>query len=274
MKNIGSFVKKHGVKQVISLLYLIPSLLLLVGLLMIAISMFKAPETERTMYLIGIGVLLILIIILLVARTASLPRYSFEMYENGIKIIYKNDKTPNEEYCFDEIPEIWHIAVDGGNKTTHVAFKGNDSLSYYVISSKISDSKGLIHNLTNKVNAQLLPGKSSALTQGERLVFAMLPAGGEHVMTSEKAIAPYLQQSKKEHLSVDRFSLFDGQKTFALADISSVNLDEKGANILVKSIAGTTLYTQNYFSICNANLFLELMKGIVAHPTEKPSEIV
>ncbi|PZP49672.1 MAG: hypothetical protein DI598_07265 [Pseudopedobacter saltans] len=262
MKNIGSFVKRHGIKPTVSLLYIVPAVLLFVGIVMVFISMFKAPPTERTFHWVGIGILLLMIIILLIARVAALPKYFFEMYENGIKIIYKKDKTPNEEYCFDEISEIWHLAIDGGNKTTNLVFKPSD-VDYKLISSKISDCKGLFRNLTEAVVKQLLPSKSAALTHGERLVFPILVSGGEQVMTSEKAILPYFKQAKKEHLSLDRFSVFDGQKTYALADVSEVVMDQPSVNILINSIVGSTLYTQSYFSIGNADLFMALMKDVV-----------
>lgn len=270
MKNLGSLIKKYGVKQIINLAYIVPVILLIVGIVMIAISMFKALETDRNYYLIAMVILLVLILILLIARASNLPKYGFELYENGIKVIYKKDKTPNEEYSFDEIGELWHVSTSGGVKGTNMVFRSNTE-DYKLISSKIADYKGLIAKLSTAVVAQQLPEKSQALTQGGRLSFAMLPPGGEQVLISEKAILPYFKQAKKEHFSLDRFSLFDGQKTYALADISKVIMEKSSGNILIQSIAGNTLYTQNYFGVCNVDLFLAIMEELVVNSHTQPS---
>lgn len=269
MKNIGSLIKKYNDKQIISLLYLTPCFLLLVGIIATSISMFKAPETERTYYYIGIVILIVLVVILLAARISILPKYFFELHQNGIKIVYKKNKIPNDEIAFDEISEIWNISTNGGKKANYLAFKTDQDKDYKLISPKYNDYKGLMQRLTGAVVESNISYKNTALTHGERLVFPILSTDGETVLTSEKAILPYLQQSKKEHLSLDRFSIFDGLKTYSLSDIKSVNLDLSSACIVIESIAGTVLFTQNYFAVCNADLFLALMKDMEAHPTEK-----
>lgn len=268
MKNIGNHVKTHTPKPILSLLYLIPVFLLLVGIVAIAVAMVKASDAQRNYYYIGIGILCLLAIILLVMRRSALPKYHFELYENGIKIIYKKEKLADEEFSFEDISEIWNFSTNESRKANHLAFLATGS-DYKVISPKYSDSKGLIKQFIVQYVKALEPTKSVALTKGERLTFPILPIGGENVVLSEKAIIPYLRNAQKGHLSLDRFSVFDGQKTYSLTDVDSVAID-KDANITMRSIAGNTLYSHSYFSVCNADLFVALMNDIAMHKTENP----
>ena len=272
MKNIGNIVKRHGVRPVISLLYVLPVMLLLAGIVLVAVSMFKAPDTERTYYYIGMGILLVLVIILLAARSKAIPKHYFELYEKGLKIIHQKEKIADEEYRFDEITEIWHFSMTGSRSANYLAFLPGGG-SYKIISPKFSDYKGLIKDLVDLYLKELEPVKSMALTKGERLGFPMLPTGGESVVLSEKAIVPYLQKVKKEHLSVDRFSVFDGKQTYALADIDFAKIDTSDGNIVVHSIAGNPLYTKNYFAVCNGDLFVALVNDVAVHKAENPSTV-
>lgn len=270
MKNIGNLVKQYTPKPIISILYLIPVFLLLVGIIWIGVAMFKAPDAERAYYYIGMGVLAILIIVLLVGRSSAIPKHSFELYDNGIKIVYKKEKTPDEEFVLEDISEIWNFSTNGGSKANYLAFLPISG-DYKVISPKFSDYRGLMQALIEKYVSVLAPVKSEALTHGERLIFPKLPEDGEKVVTSEKAIVPYLKSVQKEHLSLDRFSLFDGQKTFALTDIKSANIEK--TNIVVKSIANEPIYIKSYFAVSNADLFLKLINEITTHKTENPGEV-
>lgn len=271
MKNIGNLVRKHGTKSIINIAYLVPVFLLLIGIVLIAVAMFKALETERTYYYVGMVILAILAIILLVGRASTLPKYYFELYEKGIKIIYKKEKKADEEYAFDEIAEIWTFSTKGEKNANGLAFLPVGG-SYTVISSKFSNYKGLIKEFIGLFVNEQKSTKSNALTQGERLSFPTLPEGGENVIQSEKAVVPYLQKSKKGHLSLDRFSVFDGKTTYALADIDAAKIDSEN-NIVLHSVAGNILYQTSCFSVCNANLFVELVNDIAVHKTEHPQEI-
>jgi|GEM_PF-4772916 len=271
MKNIGTLVRKHNVKPTLNLLYIVPAVVLLAGIAAIAVAMSKVPAQEHTYYYVGMVLLAILAIILLAARAANLPKYSFERYENGLKIIYRKAKTPDESYVFDDITEIWNCSTNGGKHANHLAFKTSES-DYKLISPKYVGYKSLMRNLSESYLKDILPNKSTALMHGDRLVFPMLEVGGEQVLVSEKSIVPYLQKSQKRQLSVDRFSLFDGLKTYALADIERVEWDKSSEHIVVRSIAGNVLYTQSYFAICNADLFLKLSEEITMRRAEKPEQ--
>ncbi|WP_447641145.1 MULTISPECIES: hypothetical protein [Chitinophagaceae] len=271
MKNIGNPIKQYGAKPIVNLLYLIPVVLLLAGIVGIAIAMFKAPTTERNYYYIGMVILLVLIVILLIGRSSALPQYSFELCEKGIRIVYKKEKIADEEFGFDEITEIWQFATNGSSGANHLAFLpiGAD---YKIISPKFSNYKGLMRKFVEIYLKSIEPIRSAALTKGDRLVFPMLPTDGENIVQSEKAIIPYLKQTQKEHLSLDRFSVFDGQKTYALADIQTAEINSEN-NIIVNSVAGTMLYRKSYFAVCNADLFVRLVNEVAFHKTENPEKM-
>lgn len=270
MKELGSFVKKYPVKWLLSFIYFLPIILLLIGIILIAISAFKSVPEQRNYYWGIIGVMLVLVLILLGARAAALPKYYFELYEKGLKIQYfKNNKYPNEVYNFGEISEIWLFAINNGKNPNYLAFKLADD-SYKIIPPKYSDSKGLIKKMCELYVADVSPIKSMELTQGQRLNFAVLPEDSLLVVNSEKAIIPYLQKSHKEFISLDRFSLFDGKMTYALSDINKAQISPNSGNITITTIDHKELYSRNYLSLCNADLFANLVNEMSTN-TQTPS---
>ncbi|MFT4203430.1 MAG: hypothetical protein QM610_05900 [Chitinophagaceae bacterium] len=270
MKHIGNLVKKYGIKPTIHILYLLPVALLSIGIVVMGFSMFRNVAGERNYYYAGMGVLLVLIVILLAARAAALPQYYFELYEKGIKIVYRKEKVADEIFTFEEISEIWNLSADGIHTQYFVFLPvGGD---YKTVSSKYSNYRHLVKSFTAHYLKEIAPKKSLALTGGERLIFQALPDGGENVVQSEKAVVPYLKDVQKAHLSLDRFSVFDGQRTYSLADVQSAKIDT--GYIVVVSVANGVLYRKSCFAVCNADLFVRLVNDTATPKTENTETVV
>lgn len=268
MKNMGAFLKKYPVKWSLNVLYFIPVVLLAIGCVWMAVSGFKLPADQRGYYWGGIGVLLVLMVIFLVARVQALPKYYFELYENGLKIRYLNNKITDAIFPFEEIAEIWLFAIGNGRTPNYLAFRTVDG-HYTVIPPKYNDSTGLLRKVVEQYIEVMNPVQETALTKGGRLEFPALPEDGVLALPSEKAILPYLEKSEKEAVSLDRFSLFDGKMAYALADISMAGIDTQSGNIIVKTVGGKVLYSRSYLSLCNADLFVRLVNDLSAKKNPK-----
>lgn len=269
MANLGKFVKKYPVKWTISLIYFIPVVILVVVFVLIGRN-YSSPDKSGLWAIFG--VIALLVILLQYARYRALPKYNFELFENGLKVVCRKEVQTETQYEFADIVDIWEFAIGNNAKTNYLALKGATG-NYQVISPKYANSQQLIANLLAGYKAARLPLLVESVNQGHRISFAVMPEDGEKVVQTEKAIIPYLQQATWGQISIDRFSLFDGNKTYSIADIQNVQLDDATGNIIVHSLIGTPLYTKSFFAIDNAGLLVELLNALVSgHNKNEKSE--
>lgn len=259
MKNLAAIHSKHPVKSILSFIYYFPAALLLIVIAVLFKTLLGVPETDKSFYWAGICVLALLVILLLIARVSSLPAYSFDLYENGINILFRKKSKGEVPILFEDIAEVWTLSIPQTVDTNYIAFKSLDS-DYYLISTKYADSKSFIKYFLEKYQEIKSPLLIEALQNGERLTFSTLPADGEKVIISAKAIIPYLQNAQLQEISLDKFSLFDGSKAFGLSDIGKVESVSGEINIL--TVSGNRLYSKPYMSICNADLFIRSLNTL------------
>lgn len=260
-KSLGNIIKSHAIKSFYSIMYIFPSILLIVVAVMLATFIPKVSPENHVWYWAGIVIALVLVILLLIAKNANMPKYSFISYENGIKVIFRNKKLEPKELYFSDLTETWLFDFEKDNNPDHMAFRTLDD-GYFVVTNKYTTHKKMIDYVLKRQQEVLGDVRVNEINDGKRLTFLKFKSGGENVVNAEKAIIPYLTKSEKDTISIDRFSIYDGDTAYSIADISKAEISGSPLNIHVVSLAGKTLLSVPYYAVCNADLFVRVVNGL------------
>lgn len=259
-KSLGNINKSHMIKGIYSMMFIFPAVILIVVAVMLGVFMGKVESQQHIYFEIGIGLALLLVIILLIMKNGNMPKYHFVTYDNGIKVLYRKKQKPDAEILFEEISDAWLFNFERGTQPQYLAFKTANS-DYFLVSPKYSSNDKLIQTILSMQQQTQADALATSITEGRRVGFKHFANWAEGVILSEKAIIPYLKAAKFDEVSVDRFSIYDGDRAYAILDINRVEYhDDTKVHIISK--AEDTIFKLPYYSMDNADLFIRVVNHL------------
>jgi hypothetical protein len=259
MKSLGALISTHKGKKFYQIIYLIPMVILLLMCYPIGKAIVNAPEQNRMMIYILLGMNIVLFLILLVAMNRSKPAYYFELFENGIRLVYKNEKKEPTEILFSEIVHCWQYRLPQNERTPNLLAFEYGNKEFIGINSKYVNVKSFIKHFLEKYNEIQLPIKQDSLQKGERIHFSLLPPTTPQTILAEVAYLPFIKNVTPTIISLDKFSLFAGDKAESISSISSAKVNPETGTLTIFSTSGAIVFEYGCDLISDADLLLRLI---------------
>ncbi len=262
MKNMGNFIKRYGPSKLMFAVMLLPVILfLLVGVGLLFLLKNVAPENQQFLMIVAAGCIVAGLLFLFIGKR-SMAKDIFELYENGIKVIRKNKQ--EEALLFTDIGEVYRF-VSGKQLLVpnNLAFRKDDKDSWKVITPKISSSGQLIKAFLEKHLEQQAKEWTAQLESGKRLNF-------KYVSEADKWSKRIFATGTKDFLnipvktlSLDKYTLHMEDNTYALNETNTIQVNNWTDNITITDKSGKKIFSIQYLSLFNADLFIQLVNHLV-----------
>ncbi|QES90518.1 hypothetical protein [Rhizosphaericola mali] len=267
MKSLGTLISIHKGKKLYQIIYTIPIVILLLMCYPIGKVILNTSADNRFMLYVLLGMNTLLIVILLIFMRRSRPSFYFELFENGVRLVYNNVKKEPKEILFEDISNYWQYRLPLNNQYPNILVFEYNKKDLVGINTKFNASSAFIKKFIERFGEIHLSILKEAISNGGRIDFFLLPSTTPQTILAEDAFLPFIKNLTFSKISLDKFTLFDGEKAESISSISSAKINPVTRALTIFSTSGAVVFEYEYDLVSKPDLLLQMINFLTEKKT-------